>query len=242
MTEWFSVNGTVCGDFGLTLLGYDKKLFPAARGKYIKIPGRDGTIALREAMDDLEIVLRCRVNGETEREVLDNVNAASALMWGVFDLILWDEDPRRRTATVVSGTKISDFNDFCRADILLRVSPCSYGPPQTVNGPAVFIDGAAPNRGVFTMAAPGNGTYEISLTNGEGNISLLCPFRLGDEVRFDMSAGVALVNGLNYNRYLKLGSRFFAMNPGDINISCIAIAGASSYLVPFSYTYEPRWY
>ena len=177
-SAWFEFAGARNTDKGVRLLSLPVRYHPAARGEFLRVPGRDGTLwAGEDAFDDVTVRVQCQTTDEAD------MAAVSAWLRGAGELRFCDDPERFYRARVVKEfSRSAAVNRFvnqtftvtfdCQPflyhreveDIPLTASPATVSNPGThKSAPRLTIEGTG--DAVLTI-----GTQILEVTDLAGGV------------------------------------------------------------------------
>ena len=145
-SAWFEFAGARNTDKGVRLLSLPVRYHPAARGEFLRVPGRDGTLwAGEDAFDDVTVRVQCQTTDEAD------MAAVSAWLRGAGELRFCDDPERFYRARVVKEfSRSAAMNRFVNQafTVTFDCQPFLYhrsveditldGNPDTVTNPGTY--------------------------------------------------------------------------------------------------------
>ena len=145
-SAWFEFAGARNTDKGVRLLSLPVRYHPAARGEFLRVPGRDGTLwAGEDAFDDVTVRVQCQTTDEAV------MAAVSAWLRGAGELRFCDDPERFYRARVVKEfSRSAAMNRFVNQafTVTFDCQPFLYhrsveditldGNPDTVTNPGTY--------------------------------------------------------------------------------------------------------
>ena len=213
---------------------------PVAEAKTRVIPGRPGALLLGGALVPVEIRVKLmlkmvRRSTAAELSVMRHTLAGWLCGTGGGELVLPEEPELTYRDCVVTEAVAWDalFEDGCCEVVFTAYDPVAWGKKRSVAGARFRVEGTWRTWPVVEVRASASTTFMVE-RDGKQALALVDPTKNGDVIVFDCGKGTCTINGMPADERVALTSEFFALEPGEHELSLRACELVGC-------TYRERW-